>query len=165
MKKLILMVMLLAPMTMFAQKFGCVDYDAVAQDIPEYAKAQGELQALAKQYDNELQAMREELERKAGEYDKTKSTMNATKQQETEQALMEMQQKIQQAYQDNSQKLQQKQQELLTPIQTKVAKAIENVGNNGKYVYIVMSNSLPFINKTLCDDVTEACKSEVRKLK
>ena len=136
MKKFILMVILLAPMTMFAQKFGCVDYDAVAQDITEYAKAQGELQALAKQYDNE-----------------------------TEQALVDMQQKIQQAYQDNSQKLQQKQQELLTPIQAKVAKAIENVGNNGKYVYIVMNNSLPFINKTLCDDVTEACKSEVRKLK
>ncbi len=165
MKKYILMLLLLAPMTMFAQKFGCVDYDAVAQDLPEYAKAQGDLQALAKQYDNELQSMREELERKAEEYDKTKSTMNATKQQETEQALMEMQQKIQQAYQDNSQQLQQKQQELLGPIQAKVAKAIETVGTNGNYVYIVMKNSLPFINSKLCDDVTEACKSEIRKLK
>ncbi|MBQ6063087.1 MAG: OmpH family outer membrane protein [Prevotella sp.] len=165
MKKFFMMLMLLAPMTMFAQKFGCVDYDAVAQDLPEYAKAQGDLQALAKQYDNDLQSMQEEFKRKAEEYDKTKSTMNATKQEETEQALMEMQQKIQQAYQDNSQQLQQKQQELLNPIQAKVAKAIETVGTNGKYVYIVMKNSLPFINPTLCDDVTEACKSEVRKLK
>ena len=46
-----MMLMLLVPMSMFAQKFGCVDYDAVAQDLPEYAKAQGDLQALAKQYD------------------------------------------------------------------------------------------------------------------
>ena len=47
MKKFILALMLLAPMAMQAQKIGCVDYDAVAQNLPEYAKAQGELQALA----------------------------------------------------------------------------------------------------------------------
>ena len=165
MKKFLVTLMLLAPMAMQAQKIGCVDYDAVAQNLPEYAKAQGDLQALAKQKDNELQEMYTEFQRKADEYDKTKSTMNATKQQETEQSLMELQQKIQQAQQEAQNELQQAQQEKLTPIQTKVAKAIENVGNSGQYVYIVMNNSLPFINKTLCVDVTEACKSEVRKLK
>ena len=83
MKKIFLALMLLAPIAMQAQKIGCVDYDAVAQNLPEYAKAQGELQALAKQKDNELQEMYTEFQRKAEEYDKTKSTMNATKQQET----------------------------------------------------------------------------------
>ena len=165
MKKVILMLMLLAPMTMFAQKFGCVDYDAVAQNMPDYAKATGELQALAKQYENDLKAMQDELQRKAEEYDKNKSTMNATKQKETEESLMELNQRIQQAYQDNSQKLQQTQQEKLAPIQAKVAKAIENVGTNGKYVFIIMKGSQPFINTTLCEDVKEACKSEVVKLK
>lgn len=165
MKKIILALLLLAPMTVFAQKFGCVDYDAIAQNLPEYAKAQGDLQAMAKQFENDLKAMQDELRRKAEEYDKTKSTMNATKQQETEQGLMEMQQKIQQAYEDNSNELQKKQQELLQPIQLKVAKAIENVGTQGGYVYIVMKGSLPFISPTLCEDVTEACKSEVLKVK
>lgn len=165
MKKIILALLLLAPMTVFAQKFGCVDYDAIAQNLPEYAKAQGDLQAMAKQFENDLKAMQDELRRKAEEYDKTKSTMNATKQQETEQGLMEMQQKIQQAYEDNSNELQKKQQELLQPIQLKVAKAIENVGTQGGYVYIVMKGSMPFISPTLCEDVTEACKSEVLKVK
>ena len=164
MKKIFLALMLLAPMAMHAQKIGCVDYDAVAQNLPEYAKAQGELQALAKQYENELQEMQSELQRKADEYDKTKSTMNATKQQETEQSLTELSQKITQAYQDNGQALQQKQNELLSPIQSKVAKAIENVGNNGKYSIIVMKGSLPFISSTLCTDVTSECKTEVLKL-
>jgi len=165
MKKIILALLLLAPMTVFAQKFGCVDYDAIAQNLPEYAKAQGDLQAMAKQFENDLKSMQDELRRKAEEYDKTKSTMNATKQQETEQVLMEMQQKYQQAYEDNSNELQKKQQELLQPIQLKVAKAIENVGTQGGYVYIVMKGSLPFISPTLCEDVTEACKSEVLKVK
>ena len=165
MKKIFLALMLLAPMAMQAQKIGCVDMDAVAQNLPEYAKAQGELQALAKQYENELQEMQNELRRKAEEYDKTKSTMNATKQQETEQSLMDLNQKIQQAYNDNGQALQKKQEELLTPIQSKVAKAIENVGNNGKYSIIVMKGSLPFISATQVTDVTSECKTEVLKLK
>ncbi|MBR5035799.1 MAG: OmpH family outer membrane protein, partial [Prevotella sp.] len=127
MKKIFLALMLLAPMAMQAQKIGCVDYDAVAQNLPEFAKAQGDLQALAKQKDNELQEMFTEYQRKAEEYDKTKSTMNATKQQETEQALIELQQKITQARQDAEQELAKEQQDKLTPIQSKVAKAIENV--------------------------------------
>lgn len=165
MKKIFLALMLLAPMAMQAQKIGCVDMDAVAQNLPEYAKAQGELQALAKEYENQLQEMQNELRRKAEEYDKTKSTMNATKQQETEQSLMDLNQKIQQAYNDNGQALQKKQEELLTPIQSKVAKAIENVGNNGKYSIIVMKGSLPFISATQVTDVTSECKTEVLKLK
>ncbi len=165
MKKIFLALMLLAPMAMQAQKIGCVDMDAVAQNLPEYAKAQGELQALAKQYENELQEMQKELQTKAQEYDKMKSTMNATKQQETEQSLMDLNQKIQQAYNDNGQALQKKQEELLTPIQSKVAKAIENVGNNGKYSIIVMKGSLPFISATQVTDVTSECKTEVLKLK
>ena len=163
MKKIFLALMLLAPMAMQAQKIGCVDMDAVAQNLPEYAKAQGELQALAKEYENQLQEMQKELQRKAEEYDKTKSTMNATKQQETEQILMDLNQKIQQAYNDNGQALQKKQEELLMPIQSKVAKAI--VGNNGKYSIILMKNSLPFISSTLVTDVTSECKTEVLKLK
>jgi len=165
MKKIIFIFMLLASATTYAQKIGCVDYDAIAQNLPEYAKATGELQALAKQYDNDLKAMQDEYQRKATEYEKTRSTMNATKQEEVEKGLIEMQQKIQQTYQDNATELQKQQQEKLQPIQMKVAKAIENVGNNGKYVLIVMKNSMPFIHATLCEDVTEACKAEVLKVK
>ena len=106
-----------------------------------------------------------EYQRKAEDYDKNKSTMNATKQQETEQTLIELQQKIQQARQDAEQELAKQQQEKLAPIQSKVNKAIENVGNNGKYSIIVLKGTLPFISSTLVTDVTSECKTEVLKLK
>ena len=165
MKKIIMMFMLLAPMTMFAQKIGCVDIDAVAQNLSEFTKAQEDLQALAKQKDTELEELFNEYKRKAEDYDKNKSTMNATKQQETEQTLIELQQKIQQARQDAEQELAKQQQEKLAPIQSKVNKAIENVGNNGKYSIIVLKGTLPFISSTLVTDVTSECKTEVLKLK
>ena len=80
MKKLILMLALLAPMSMFAQKFGHLNSQQIMNDMPEFVKARGEIEATAKQYENDLKAMQDELQRKAQEYEKTKSTMNATKQ-------------------------------------------------------------------------------------
>ena len=69
-----------------------------------------------------------------------------------------------QAYQDNQQALQKMQQEKLQPIQEKVLKAIENVGKNGNYVYIMQSNSQLYISSTLSTDVTELVKTEINKL-
>ena len=45
MKKFILMLMLCAPMTMMAQKFGKVNTQQIMQSLPDVAKANGELEA------------------------------------------------------------------------------------------------------------------------
>lgn len=165
MKKLFLMLMLLIPAATFAQKFGHVDVQAIMESMPEFIKARGELEAQSKQFENDLKAMQDEIQRKSDEYDKTKSTMNATKQQETEANLQQLLQKYQQAYQDNQQELQKAQQEKIQPIQAKIFKAIENVGKNGGYVYIMQANSLPYISTTLSQDVTADVKAEINKLK
>lgn len=166
MKKLVLMLMLCAPLTVFAQKFGHVDAQSVMQSLPEFIKARGELEAQQKQYENDLKAMQDEIQRKSDEYDKTKSTMNATKQQETEANLQQLFQKYQQAAQDNQQALQKAQQEKMQPIITKVMNAIKNVGKAGGYVYIMdVSAGIPYISDTLSKDVTDDVKTEMNKLK
>ena len=166
MKKLILMLMLFAPITMFAQKFGHINAQQVMNDMPEFVKARGELEATAKQYENDLKAMRDELQRKSDEYDKTKSTMNATKQKETEASLQSMYEKVQQTYQDNSQKLQKAQQEKMQPITTKLVNAIQAVGKAGNYVYIMdVASGIPYISETLSEDVTAKVKAQLNKTK
>ena len=62
MKKLVLMLMLLAPMTMMAQKFGKVNTQTIMQALPDVAKANGELEALQKQKDNELQGLNQKIQ-------------------------------------------------------------------------------------------------------
>ena len=164
MKKLLMMLMLLAPMAAFAQKFGHINAQEVMAHMPEFIKARGEVEAAAKQYDNDLKAMQEELQRKAEEYDKTKSTMNETKQKETEQNLMTLQQKIQQAYQDNSQAIQKLQQEKISPITDRLINAIKAVGKAGGYVYIMdVTSGVPYISETLSKDVTAEVKAELQK--
>lgn len=164
MKKLIIMMMLFAPMSIFAQKFGHLDTQSIMQSLPEISKVNGEVEAKAKEYENDLKSMQEELQRKAEEYDKNKSTMNATKQQETEQSLQDMYNRIQQVYQENQQKLQNLQQELMQPIIQKVRTAIENVGKAGGYTYI-FETGVPLYIGDASKDLTSEVKAEINKLK
>ncbi len=161
-----MMLMLFAPLSLFAQKFGHIDAQAVLAQMPEAIKANGEIQATVKQYENDLKALQDELQRKAQDYEKNKSTMNQTKQQETEKTLNDMYQKIQQTYQDNQQAIQKMQQEKIQPITTKLVNAIKNVGKNGGYVYIMDVNSgIPYVSETLSKDVTAEVKAELNKMK
>lgn len=157
------MLMLIAPLSVFAQKFGHINSQEIMAQMPEFIKARGDIEAQAKQYENDLKAMQDELTRKSDEYEKGKSTMNATAQQQKEQELQQLYQKIQQAYQDNQQALAQKQQELMQPITTKLVNAIKAVGDKGGYVYIMdLSAGIPYISTTLSKDVTAEVKAQLQ---
>lgn len=161
MKKLVLMLMLLAPMTMMAQKFGKVNTQTIMQALPDVAKANGELEALQKQKDNELKAMQEEFQRKADEYQKGASTMNATAKQQKETELQGLRQKIQQAYQDGQQELQKKSNELMQPIVAKVRAAIDAVGKAGNYTYIFEEGAAIYTGSNVVD-VTKEVQSKIK---
>jgi len=167
MKKLVLMLLMFAPLATFAQqKFGHINAQEVMSQMPEFIKARGEMEAKAKQYENDLKAMQDELQRKSQEYDKNKSTMNATKQQETETELNNLYQKYQQALQDNQQSLAKEQQDKMQPITTKLVNAIKAVGQAGGYVYIMdVSSGIPYISDTLSKDVTADVKAQLNKMK
>ena len=164
MKKLILMLMLCAPMAVFAQKFGKVNTQVVVQSLPDYAKAQGEMAALSKQKENDLKSMQDELTHKAQEYEKSKSAMNPTKQKETEEELQGLNAKIQQAYQDAQKELSEKNNALLEPILTKVQNAITAVGKAGGYtsIFEIGTSGVVFFGDNV-KDVTEEVKAKVGK--
>ena len=164
MKKLILMLMLCAPMAVFAQKFGKVNTQVVVQSLPDYAKAQGEMAALSKQKENDLKSMQDELTRKYQEYDKSKSAMNPTKQKETEEELQGLNAKIQQAYKDAQKELSEKNNALLEPILTKVQNAITAVGKAGGYtsIFEIGTSGVVFFGDNV-KDVTEEVKAKVGK--
>lgn len=164
MKKLILMLMLCAPMAVFAQKFGKVNTQVVVQSLPDYAKAQGEMAALSKQKENDLKSMQDELTRKAQKYEKSKSAMNPTKQKETEEELQGLNAKIQQAYQDAQKELSEKNNALLEPILTKVQNAITAVGKAGGYtsIFEIGTSGVVFFGDNV-KDVTEEVKAKVGK--
>lgn len=170
MKKLILMLMLLAPVTMFAQaKFGHIDSQAFLESLPEAMAIQKSLQAKGEEYQKNLKSMQDELESRAKKYDAEKSTMSATQQEQQEKELQDMYTKIQQTAQDNQKAFNEEQQKQLGPIIDKVRTAIENVAKAGKYVYIMEKSTAVgqpiYINEALSEDVTSQVKIEYNKLK
>ena len=162
MKKLLLMLLVFAPMTMMAQKFGHVNASEVMQALPEFAKARTEIEALQKQYEADLKSMQDELQKKAEAFEKEQATLPDNIKQRREQELQDMYQKIQQSYQDNQQALAKEQQEKMQAITTKVIEAIKSVGQSGGYVYIMdTASGIPFISTTLSKDVTADVKAKL----
>ncbi len=158
------MLMLMAPLATFAQKFGKVNTNTIMQALPEISKINGELEATAKQYENELKTMQDELQRQAEAYDKGKSTMNATAQKSKEQELQQLYQKYQQTQMDNQKALQKAQQDKMQPIINKVRSAIENVGKTGGYTYI-FEEGVAIYTGTNVEDVTSKVQAELTKMK
>lgn len=158
------MLMLMAPLATFAQKFGKVNTQTIMQALPEISKINGELEATAKQYENDLKSMQDELQRQNDAYEKSKATMNATAQKQKETELQTLYQKIQQTYQDNQQALQKAQQEKMQPVITKVRTAIENVGKTGGFTYIFEEGAAIYTG-TNVEDVTSKVQAELTKMK
>ena len=69
-KKIALLMMLVLPMGVFAQnlKFGHINAMEIVSAMPEYTKAQSELQALNKQLGQDLQRTQEEFNKKYQEF-------------------------------------------------------------------------------------------------
>ena len=161
------MLMLCAPMTLFAQKFGHLDSQALLQSLPEATAVQSKLEAKGKEYQKQIEDMQSELQRQAEAYDKSKSTMNATKQAETEKSLQDMYNKIQQTAQDNQKAFNEEQQKQLGPVLERVRNAIAAVAKAGNYVYIMekAAGQPLYINEALSKDITAEVKAQLAKMK
>ena len=143
-------------------KFGHVNTQEIIQAMPEYNTAKAEIDKLTSQYEADLKAMQDELQKKADAFDKEQATLPDNIKQRRQTELQEMYQKIQQSYQDNQQALQKASQEKMQAITAKVLDAIKAVGQAGEFVMINEINAgIPYISTTLSTDVTAQVKTKL----
>ncbi len=162
MKKVLFMLLMLAPMAAFAQKFGHVNAQEIIQAMPEFTKARADIEALQKQYEADLKSMQDEIQKKGEAYDKEQASLPANIKERREKELQDMMQKYQQSAQDNQQALQKEWSEKLQAITNKVLGAIKEIGQAGNYVYIMnLDGSVPYISSTLSTDVTAEVKKKL----
>ncbi len=165
-KKLLVLALFVAPLSLCAQKFAHFDYTSIMQAMPEYKKAQGELETLYKQYQTELESMQKELQTKYDKYQKEDTDQTPQNIRERHaQEISEMSQRLQQAQQDNSDNMQQAQQQKMQPIVQKVMDAVSTVAKEGGYVYIVDKTASQsagiVINDALSTDVTNSVMAKL----
>lgn len=162
-KKIVLMLMLIAPMSVFAQKFGHIKTQEILTVMPEYTKAQTDIATMEQQYRDEIKRAEEELSKKYAAYQQEQANLPKNIAERRQKELDDLMQKGMQFQQDAQQQLQQSWMEMIQPIAKKIDDAIKAVGQEGGYVYIFDLNStnIPFVNETLSTDVTAAVKAKL----
>lgn len=163
MKKILIAILMMAPLSLCAQKFAHFNTADIIPNMTEYTTAMGELEAMQKQYADDIKLMQDELQKKSEEYQKEQANLLDNVRQRREQELNDLYTRLQQSYQDNQAALQKAQAEKMNAITEKVLAVVKKVGEAGGYVYIVDTSSgvIPFINSTLSTDITAQLKKEL----
>lgn len=162
-KKIILMLLIIAPMSVFAQKFGHIKSQEILLAMPEYAKAQTDIETMRKQSEDDMKVIQEEFTKKFTAFQQEQANLPKNVLERRQKELQEMNDKAIQTGQDYQQQLQQSWLEMLEPIAKKLDDAIKAVGQEGGYVYIfdLSSTNIPFVNETLSVDATNAVKAKL----
>jgi outer membrane protein len=117
-------------------KFGHINSQELLTAMPESDSAQATIEKLAGDYENQLEEMRVELNKKYDGYLTNRDSYTELIRQTKEADIQEMQQRIQQFEQMAQQDLQQQQQTLIQPVLEKANNAIKEVAEENGFVYI-----------------------------
>ena len=149
-KKILLMLLMVAPLSLLAQKVAHYNSQDIVSNYAEFKKVQNELETVGKQYQADLEAMQKELQSKFEKYqaevtDKTPANIRARKEKEL-------------------QAFRQEQQKRLQPVLDKVNAAITAVIKAGQYVFAIdksAAQGMIHINEALSTDITAQVKTQL----
>ncbi len=144
-------------------QFGYISYEQVIKELPEYAKAKQDLEALKAKYEAEAQKGEEEFQRKFVDF--------LEGQKDFPQAIMQKRQAELQALMDRGVAFRMKSQELIAQAekdlmqepQKRLNSALLEVGVEYGYGYILNTdnNNCPYINPVVGVDVTELVRQKL----
>lgn len=162
-KKIALLLLMIAPLSVFAQKFGHFKSMDIIPVMPEWSKAQTDIQAMQKQYEDEIKRASDEFNKKFAEYQQEASKLPQNIQERRQKELQEMQEKGMQFQQEAQQQLQKAYADMMEPIYEKLEKTVKSVGQSGGYTYVFDLNrtDIPYINESQSTDVTNAIKTQL----
>lgn len=166
-KKIALVMLLALPMGVFAQnlKFGHINSQEIISVMPEFTKAQNDIQALEKQLTSELQRTQEEFNKKYQEFQQaiSKDSLPANIAERRQKELQDMAQRQEQFQQEAAQQMQKAQSDAMAPIYQKLDNAIKAVGAGEGVVYIfdLARTSIPYVNESQSINLTSKVKTHL----
>lgn len=153
-KQILLAAILALPLGVMAQtKFGHMNSREIITAMPEFTKAQADLDSMSKTYQDEMKRTQDEFTKKYQEYLAQADSLPKNIAERRQKELQDMDQRQQQFQQEVYQSLQQKQQELMTPIYQKLEQAVQAVGQAEGVIYIfdVAQTPLAYIGSASID--------------
>lgn len=167
MKKLFLSLafVLVAVVSISAQtiKLGHFDSNAFMEQMPAVKEVQKTLDAEQSRIESTIATLNADFQKMYQDFQQKAQTMDKTQQAEKMQELQESYTKIQQYVEQARQDIAQKQQELLAPIIQKVRRALQEVGVENGFLYIIeeKSGATPYVSKTKSVDVAPLMKKKL----
>lgn len=144
-----------------AQKLAYIDSKALLGDMPEIKKANTDIEAFAKQYRDQMEAMEKEGQKKVQEYQAGEKTMTDAVKTVKQKELQDLQNRIQSFQQTAEEKVGAKQQELYKPVLDKANKAINDVAKEKGYSYVfdLSNGTLLYANES--DNILPLVKAKL----
>jgi len=152
MRHFLIVLLLLLPLASGAQKYACVNTEYILSNVPDYARAQSQIDKLAANWQKEIEAKFEEIDKLYKTFHQEAYLLpdNLKRKREDEIKAKEAEvRELQGRYFGPGGDLDKKRAELMKPIQDRVYNAIERVANEKGYAFILDksgSATLLFVN-------------------
>ncbi len=149
--------------SLFAQKFGRINMQELIGAMSETKTATTNLEAYAKDLQDNLETMQVEFNTKYTEYTKNMNTLSDAVKQSKEKDMQDLQTRMQEFEQNARQDIQRKQNELLEPIIKKAQAAVTKIAKAGAYLGVFDTSiaSLAYYDETLMTDIAPAVRKEL----
>lgn len=118
-------------------KIAHVNTAAIVEVMPERTKIEKDLEKYYKDLEQQLQTMGQEYQKKVQDYQANEATMSNLVRQSKEKEILDLQTRIQQFQANAEDDYAKKREQLLTPLLEKIQNAINAVGKEKGYTYIL----------------------------
>ncbi len=139
MKKIVLMLAcsLFVGNAVFAQaKLGYINSDELLSVMPEVKKVDSALALFAKSYQDQLEEMGKEYQKKVQDFQAQEKTMTEAMKEVKVKEIQQIEERIQTTQQSAQEKVTKKREELYSPVLEKADKAIKEVAKANNYDYV-----------------------------
>lgn len=128
--------------------------------MPEFKTVETNLADLSKKYEDQLQAMQNELKTKMDAYEKLGANEPQSIKERKAKDIEDLQTRMQQFYQTAQTEMQRKQQELAQPLHSKLQDAVDAVGKEGSFTVILYKDVMMYY-ATPAVDVTPLVRAKL----
>ena len=163
MKKIVLTLLagtLMATASM-AQKFGYVNSQELLSVMPEMTKADADLKAYAKTYQDQLEVMGKEFEKKGTEYQTNEKTYSEAVKEVKQKELQSLETRIRETQSSAQEKVSKKKEELYKPILEKADKAIKDVAKEKGFDYVFDASAGSMLYAKDSDNILPLVKAKL----
>lgn len=164
-KKIALLLLLALPVGVFAQnlKFGHINAQEIVIAMPEFTKAQADIQTLEKQLTDDLKRSAEEFNKKYEEFMQVADSLPKNILERRQKELADMQERQRQYQQDAAQQMEKAQNEAMGPIYQKLDSAIKAVGAAEGVIYIfdLARTPIAYVNEQQSIDLNAKVKAQL----